>query len=435
MSFKSEGSDIVYGKELALFHVPATNTGIEKVKWVEYRPVSQAGDEGPLEFQITGGGNQYIDLQQTKLHVKIKVVKGDGSVLGNQEHVGPINLCLHSLWSQVDVYLEQKLVSSAGTLYPYKAYLDTLLHCGVDAKQSRLQSQMYYPDSSHSMESADPITGGNNGLSSRANLVSNSNIVDMEGPLLTDVCQMSRYLLNGIETGVKLWPSRNPFRLMSDADDANYKVVIMDAILKVCQVTVSPEVVMGHNEILKNTTAKYPFWRSEMKNYSISAGQYYFNWDNIFQGEIPTRLVIGLVSAEAMSGNYKKNPYSFQHYNLDSISITVDNENIPGRPLKPKFSEEGGQNYISAYNALFSGTKKSEQFSGISRSDYPLGYTLYVFDLEPSLTSAEYWPILKRGNLKLDIHFEKPLTETVNLLAYATFPDLFEVDSSRAVLV
>ena len=221
---------------------------------------------------------------------------------------------------------------------------------------------------------------------------------------------------------------------MSDVEDAKYKVVITDSLLKVCHITVSPEVVMGHNEILKTTTAKYPFWRSEIKNFAIASGQHHFNWDDMFQGEVPTRMVIGLNSASAISGNYKKNPFAFNHYNLDYISITVDGENIPGRPLEPKFSADRGQAYISAYDSLFSGSD-TEGAIGISRSDYPLGYSLYVFDLEPALGHAEYWPILKRGNLKIEVHFEKPLTETVNLLAYARFPGLFEVDSSRIVLV
>ena len=104
MSYRSEDDDsIVYGKELALFRVPRVNSGVEKIHWVQYQPVSNAGDDGPLEFVISGGGNQYIDLAQTKIHVKVKVVKGDGKSLEDKEHVGPINLFLHSLWSPVEV--------------------------------------------------------------------------------------------------------------------------------------------------------------------------------------------------------------------------------------------------------------------------------------------------------------------------------------------
>lgn len=434
MAFRAEDDGLVYGDELALFRVPPTNSGVEKVRWIEYRPISQSGDDGPVEFLITGGGNQYIDLRRTKLHVKIKLVKEDGKSLEEGENVGCINLLLHSLWGQVDVHLQQKLISSSGAMYPFKAYLDTLLRYGTDDKETKVQSQMYYPDTSHAINTSDILKGGNSGLTSRADLVAKSKLIDLEGPLLSDVCQMSRYLLNGIETSFKLWPSNNSFRVMSGVVDAKYKVVVKDAKLSVCHVTVSPEIVMGHNEILKSATAKYPFWRSEIKHFAVSSGQYYFNKDNIFQGEVPTKMIMGLVSSKAMSGDYKKNPFNFQHYNVDNIAITVDGENIPGKPLTPKFSKDKGQNFITAYNTLFSGKDDSGQFKGISRSDYPLGYTLYVFDLEPTLSKVDYWPMLKRGNLKLDIHFEKPLTETVEVLIYATFPDLFEVDGSRAVL-
>lgn len=428
MDFTSRGNGIVYGKELGIFHVPPANSAVEKIQWVEYRPVSTVGDEGPVEFNIKSGGNQYIDLRRTKLRVKVKVMKGDGKSTDDLEHVGPINLFLHSLWSQVEVQLQQKNVGSSGMLYPFKAYLDTLLHYGVDERESHLQSQMYFPDSFDKMGTSDPIGGNNKGLAYRTNLVSGSRIVDMEGPLHSDVCQMSRYLLNGIQVSFKLWPSKNAFRLMSDVENADYKVVLVDSVLNVCHVSVFPEVIMAHNEVMQNTTAKYPFWRSELKHFSMSSGEYYFSEDNLFLGEVPTRMVICLLPSKAMSGDYKMNPFNFQHYNVDNITITVDNENIPGQPLTPKF---GGENYINAFDNLFS---DNDQYKGISRKAYGSGYTLFVFDLEPALDEKDYWPLLKRGNLKLNIHLGKAVTETVEVLIYATFPDLFEVDNARAIL-
>jgi hypothetical protein len=434
MEIQTNPDDTVYANELALFRLPTTNSTVERVRWVEHRPVTTAGDDGPLEFLISGGGNQYVDLQRTMLHVRVKVVKENGGSLTDQEHVGPVNLFLHSLWSVVEVQLQQKIVSSTGPLYPYKAYLDTLLRYGTDG-ETKLQSQLYYPDSSHTIKTADPIMGGNTGLSARADLIAGSNTVDMQGPLLSDICQMSRYLLNGIEISFKLWPSKNSFRLMSDVNEANYKVIIVDALLNVCLITISPEIVMTHNEILETTTAKYPYWRSEIKHFAMSPGQYYFTKDNMFQGKVPTRMIICLVSSEAMSGDFQRNPFNFQHYNIDNITITVDDVSVLGKPLKPKFSQQGGQNFVTAYDAMFSGIlNRNNRNIGISRSDYPLGYTVFTFDLDPSLTDRDHWPLLKRGNLKLDLHFETPLTETVEVLIYATFPDLFEVDGSRGIL-
>ena len=46
----------------------------------------------------------------------------------------PINNTLHSLFSQIDVCLTDVNASSATTTYPYRAYIETHLHYGTDAK-------------------------------------------------------------------------------------------------------------------------------------------------------------------------------------------------------------------------------------------------------------------------------------------------------------
>ena len=48
--------------------------------------------------------------------------------------VAPINNTLHSLFSQIDGFLNDVKVSSATTTYPYRAYIETQLNYGTDAK-------------------------------------------------------------------------------------------------------------------------------------------------------------------------------------------------------------------------------------------------------------------------------------------------------------
>lgn len=118
---------MAYPSELALFNDPKVPVTHQKVQFVEYRPTSQL-NSGALQFTIDPSANQYIDLKRTKLHIKVKITKADGSALGTQDRVAPINLVLHSLFSQIDVQLQQELVTgSASQSYPYKAYLETLL--------------------------------------------------------------------------------------------------------------------------------------------------------------------------------------------------------------------------------------------------------------------------------------------------------------------
>ena len=90
-------------------------------------------------------------------------MKGDGGSLEAANIVTPVNLWLQSLRNQVDVFLQQKLISSSGTNYSYKALMDVLLNYGVDAELSQLQTQLFYRDSGGNMNNTDPTVTGRSG--------------------------------------------------------------------------------------------------------------------------------------------------------------------------------------------------------------------------------------------------------------------------------
>ena len=171
--------------ELMLFQNPVVNEGIEYLQWIECRPVNQITEDGSIDIHLKASGSQYLDLQRSRLYVKAKIVKEDGGSLEATDVVTPVNLWLQSLWNQVDVFLQQKLVSSSGTNYAYKALMDVLLNYGGDAESTQLQTQLFYRDTGGSMENTKltdvPL---NQGLIFRNRLAKNSATIDMVGPFL-----------------------------------------------------------------------------------------------------------------------------------------------------------------------------------------------------------------------------------------------------------
>lgn len=114
---------------LELFQVPATNVALEESKWVEYNPVSSTlqSDTAPIEFDIKGQGDKYLDLSQTYLQLCCKFTKSDGTNLtGDSSTSTPVNNILHSLFTEIDVSLNGKVISPGTDTYPYKAYLEKL---------------------------------------------------------------------------------------------------------------------------------------------------------------------------------------------------------------------------------------------------------------------------------------------------------------------
>ena len=82
--------------------------------------------------------------------------------------------------------------------------------------------------------------------------------------------------------------------------------------------------ILAHDEALKIGPAVYPFWRSDLKSFSVAKGSLNFMTDNIYRSKVPSKLVIGMVSNAGYSGEYDKNPFDFKHMNLNYLEVTVN---------------------------------------------------------------------------------------------------------------
>ena len=421
--------------ELELFAVPPTQTAIDSSQWVEYRPITALSDSGPIEFVISGSGEEYVDLSESYLQVTAKIVQSDGgdleqtsdtngSVSGTDADVGPVNLWLHSLFSQVDVSLNERLVTPSSNTYPYRAYLETLLSYGPAAKESYLTAEMWYKDSGNHMEDSQL----NKGFKSRQKWTLASKPITMIGRPHLDLCCQDRLMLNGIDIKMRLVRSKDTFSLMGEG-----KVKIENVALFVRKVKVHPSIQLDHIRGLERMTAKYPVSRVETKVFSVPKGNMMANQENLFLGQLPKRLVIGMVENKAFNGDKTKNPYNFQHFDVSYLALQVDGKQVPSKALTPDFAKGL---CTRSYASLFTGTgfMGHDRGNQLSRDEYAQGFTLFAFDLTPNLDDGGHFHLKKQGNLRLELHFKTGLPETINVIVYAEFDNVIEVDKARNVL-
>jgi hypothetical protein len=235
-----------------------------------------------------------MDLANTYLFVRAKVTKPDGSDLDTNNAVGPVNNWLHSLISQVDVYLNDTLVTPSTNTYPYRAYIETALSYGADAKETQLTSQLWYKDTAGRMDSvalADDDTA-NVGLKNRRNYTTRSRVVEMMGRLHVDMFLQDRFLLNGVDVKIRLVRSKDAFALMAGGANHDYNVNIIDASVFARKATLSTAVQMAHIKAIDKGTAKYPLRRVDCKVYIIPQGAMSHKHENLFLGSLPKRLVL-----------------------------------------------------------------------------------------------------------------------------------------------
>ena len=120
--------------ELDIFTVLPTQTSIETGNWVEYSPIASIADGSPIEFSVSGSEQDYLNAANTQFHVEAKITRADGANIAGDAQVGPVNLFLHSLFSDVNVSLNEMSVTSSNNTYAYRAYIETLLSYGSTAK-------------------------------------------------------------------------------------------------------------------------------------------------------------------------------------------------------------------------------------------------------------------------------------------------------------
>ena len=200
-----------------------------------------------------------------------------------------------------------------------------------------MTAALFYKDTAGKMDVSNPtlaVANANLGLKERYVFSHESGILEMARPLFCDVFRSERLLLSFVDLKVILNRNVNKFCLMASEDDADYRVKLTEAYLKICKVKVSPSISISHELAMKKGLAIYPVRRVECKTFIIAAGNPSLRKYNLYNGFVLKTFVFGMVDSAVVNGDYKKNPYNFKTYTTSFLVITVNGEEVPFKPLQ-----------------------------------------------------------------------------------------------------
>lgn len=420
--------------EASVFQLPPTDTTVDYSAYCEHKPVINVQDStSKIEFLVHTAPSQYLDLLDSFLYVKVKAVKKDGSDFAATDNFSTVNNFLHSLFSQVDLYINNKLISS-DNCYPYKAIIQNYLNYSYNFANSQGAMSLYIKDTNRGS-----LTDTNSGYKKRKAYVSGSTEVEMIDKLRFDLSNQSRFILSDTSINIFLTRSTDEFVFLSpdplSGDNPSPKVKIVDISFFVRKHSLFPSIILAHHKMLNSgKTAKYPYVKTNCKFYTIAKGSQSFIQDNIFSSSIPLRIVLCLVKNSSFIGSHKENPFIFQPFNLSYLSLSVNNLPIPIRPISYDFSNN---NYLLGYFLLYSSIgKNSQDFSlAFTREEYGESFTLFAFDINPLIHDDPTLYLEKNGTCSIEIKFSTALSDAVSLLLYSETQGLLEFDKYRQVTV
>ena len=127
-----------------------------------------------------------------------------------------------------------------------------------------------------------------------------------------DLCLQPRYIPDHCKILLELSPNKDSFVLMSDKDDAKFKLKIHSCICQIRRVKPTQATKLALQQIIQqhNGSFRYPLRHVKIKTELLSAGSNHFEFDNLFFRRVPNRLTIGTVKNHAIYGQTKS--ISFQ---------------------------------------------------------------------------------------------------------------------------
>ena len=286
------------------------------MRTLQILPTSGVTNDSALEIYIPGESSRYIDLNNTRLYLRVKVLKADGTA--PTEKIKLISLWPHALFKQVDLYMGDKSVSSSTNTYPYRAFLETCLSYNSHVKQELLKGTAHW--------GGTDVEVGKNELEA---------IV----PLHLDMAHQGKLIPNNVPMRLRFLRNSDDFCIQKTATDTEkYKLQIDKMYLLLRTVAPTADVLLKHAGQLSRENVLYSLDRVWMKTFNLTAGSNDSVLSNIFLGPLPNRIIVGLVDSAAYTGNDLSDPFKFEHFDLSEISLVSNGQQIPTIPYECDFS-------------------------------------------------------------------------------------------------
>lgn len=413
---------------LCIFDKQHTQTDIVKNYTVDYYPVTSISSGGPIEFHVPGNTEDYIDVNDIYLHLKIKVTKANGRPIAAADKVGLNNLAISTLFQDVSLTIGETQIEGGQQCYPYLGYFNTVMQFHPSAQKSHLKLFGWEKDEAGKFDDE-----ANKGFVERQKWTDGSKLCEFYGPLYLDFTRQSRFLISQTDMRFRFLPSKPEFALNAYGTE-NFRIKFESVVLYVRRMLLNPSVINGHATGLNKYNAIYPINHTEVVNFTIPQGQKSYVKDRLFPLQAPKLLVIGMLENDAFNGAIKKNPFHFQHFDLKKIALYREGESIPGRPFTPDFDNKlYSRSYVNTMQTFQ--YFNSDDTNGLTYSDFGNGYTLYAYDLTADNDiAAPYRQAIGTNNLRLELTFDNNLPETINVLLFAVFDSHIEITKLRDII-
>ena len=383
-----------------------------------------------IEIEFHTDRNYYVDLRQSFLALKLKFVKARGydtyeSKEKKKEHkdesvvftetgdddskeeevarVTYVNNIMHSIFSNVEVYIHNQQIYKSNGLYAHKSYISINFKAAISEYKGVLHCEGY--DNEQDPEDIsnplpDPF------FTRRMKLLSRPDGFMLYGKLWIDSFSTSEMLYPNMKIRLRLIGARPSFYMISD--NPNVSLGIVDCSLYTRRIAPKDDYHKKRMDMLAYVPVEYNYLETLAKTFIIPARQNKFIQENIFNNAPIRRIAIAMNTNSAFTGSFRENPFWYQQFDLRQIRILRG-----GQPFVDFDTADNCRLNVTTMKAM----NFQDDIPSIPIDDFKDHYVL-VFDLTSMQDATENcrYPELVGEPLRLELNFTNPLENVTELI-------------------
>lgn len=428
----------------------------------EINPLSgfEARDGGSLKFLIQGNEN-FIDLEESYIRLVLKLtgkgVSGTGSSATDvsikysdlpNSGLTVVNNIAHSIFRWVRVKLGNTNISLGDGDYPYKVYQQLLTNTNRDSQDTYFGVTGWERDIAEffdeqigkdATDQTKPFCKNRSAVDRRKFYFDHDDGVgEFYMKPHIGLCFLKNNIPPYLDIEFELSRHDTPnFYLKTKLSNNNFRIQIIDAKYFVKRLRASVRYVSDMEKMF----AEHPIvWRINEGHVTTctipSSVSNYVN-DNLFHGNVPRRIAIALVGTENYNGDWKKNPFNFEHFNVTNIRLLKNGLEYPHPETITDFKNQPEKS-MDAYHRMMTsfGSDYSDHVVPIKRFDYARGYTFFSFFMAPD---QDFGSTVKGANkpsqIRVELRFDGATAKAIQMIVFYESETTVTIDHLRRVVV
>lgn len=447
---KQLNSAATFNASFNLTGLPVSDVSTVSDHYETVYPSFQIGDSDVLEFNLPVSSTHYTNLSKSFLYLRVKIVDKDGSDIADNSKTAPVNLLFSSLFRNLEIYLNNVLINSIDNNYGYSSYIHRMLTSTKVDKETKLQSELYYPSSS-----ANSLVETNTMYKNLINAAQTKNI-ELYSVINHSLFEQKRQLIPGMSIRLRFRLNSPQFYLMTSKPSTvttaasggtsggaatpsttvttpfTEKIAVLESYIDLHR-SIANSRIQSHHESLLSRGSKiyYLFKDRNCLSYNVMAGSITHVSETLLS-KTPTFACIALVDTKGYNGSENIDPFGFYHNNLISASMLINGEK--SMFANPKFSVPDKQ-YMRLYRQLFTILNKNGETMNLSLADFTTNgmFILPLWWNDDSL-KTDRTSVPLDCNVKVALTFKEATSKNLTVLYYYCYDRLLSFDKNHVYL-